>query len=80
MAKKSFGKFIALAAVAGAAAAAVSYYLKYRAFSKELDEDFHDFENGEDDGFEEEEAPKRNYVTLPPKMEEAKEVLKEATG
>ena len=75
MSKKSFGKFLALAAVVGTAAAAVSYFVRYRSFSRELDEDFHDFE-GEDDAFDEEPAPHRNYVTLP-KVEEA---LKEATG
>lgn len=75
--KNSFGKFLALAAVVGTAAAAVSYFIRYKSFSRELDEDFHDFEGEDDDAFEEEQAPRRNYVTLPPKVEE---VLKEATG
>ena len=44
MAKKNFGKFLALAALSGAVAAGVSYFLKYQSFHKELDEDFHDFE------------------------------------
>ena len=61
MAKK-VGKYVALAAVAGAAAAGISYLKKYRSFSKELDEEFHDFEE------EEENVPdstmSRNYVSL----------------
>lgn len=62
MAKKGFGKFVVVAAVAGAAAAGISYLKKYQSFNKELDEDFHDFED--------EEAPvpdstmNRNYVSL----------------
>lgn len=62
MAKKA-GKILALAAVVGAAAAGISYFTKYRSFSKELDEDFRDFE-------EEDETPipdstmNRNYVSL----------------
>ena len=47
--KKKFGKFLALATAAGAVAAGVSYFLKYRSFHKELDQDFHDFENEDDD-------------------------------
>lgn len=67
MAKKQFGKLITLAAIAGAATAAVSYLLKYKSFHKELDEDFHDFE----DEFEEfgeadtsSETATRSYVSL----------------
>ena len=52
MAKKGFGKLVALAAVAGAAAAGISYVLRYKTFHKELEKDFHEFE---DDGAEEEE-------------------------
>ena len=56
MAKKNFGKFLALAALSGAVAAGVSYFLKYQSFHKELDEDFHDFEGEgeqeEDDSFD----------------------------
>ena len=48
MAKKGFGKVLAVATVAGAAAAGISYLKKYRSFNKELEEEFHDFE-GEDD-------------------------------
>ena len=45
MAKKAFGKLAALLTIAGAAAAGISYLTKYRSFNKELDEDFHDFED-----------------------------------
>mgnify|MGYP000837840314 CR=1 FL=1 len=45
MAKKHFGKLLTLAAIVGAAAAGVSYVLQYKSFHKELDEDFHDFED-----------------------------------
>ena len=37
MSKKGFGKLIALTAVAGAAAAGISYFKKYQSFNKELD-------------------------------------------
>ena len=43
--KKHFGKLLTLAAIVGAAAAGVSYVLQYKSFHKELDEDFHDFED-----------------------------------
>ena len=45
MAKKHFGTIITLAAIAGAAAAGITYFLQYKSFHKELDEDFHDFED-----------------------------------
>ena len=66
--KKKFGKFLALATAAGAVAAGVSYFLKYRSFHKELDQDFHDFEHEDDDDFDgslphESEAASRTYVT-----------------
>lgn len=74
MAKKNFGKFLALAAVTGAVAAGVSYFLKYRSFHAELDEDFHDFE-GDEENFDgtlphEGEAAQRNYVPLGEKKED----------
>lgn len=72
MAKKQFGKIAALAALAGAAAG-ITYFLRYKSFHEELEEDFHDFEDDLDefDTKEEEskadrEAPKRNYVSLTP--------------
>lgn len=75
MAKKNLGKFLALTAISTAIAAGVSYFLKYRSFHAELDEDFHDFE-GDDDSFDgslphEGEAPQRNYVPLGEKKEES---------
>ena len=77
--KKKFGKFLALATAAGAVAAGVSYFLKYRSFHKELDQDFHDFEHEDDDDFDgslphESEAASRTYVTLGEKKEETKTV------
>lgn len=67
MAKKGVGKFIALASVAGAAAAGISYLTKYRSFHKELQKDFRDFEE-EDDLFEDDEdvqpVKDRTYVSL----------------
>ena len=81
--KKKFGKFLALATAAGAVAAGVSYFLKYRSFHKELDQDFHDFENEDDDDFDgtlphESEAASRTYVTLGEKKEAVEDVAKEA--
>ena len=80
MAKKNLGKFLALTAISTAIAAGVSYFLKYRSFHAELDEDFHDFE-GDDDTFDgalphEGEAATRNDVPLGEKKEESS--LKEA--
>lgn len=75
MAKKHFGKFIALATVSGVIAAGISYFLKYKSFHDELDEDFHDFEGDEDD-FDgelphESEIASRTYVSLNEKKETA---------
>lgn len=80
MAKKNFGKFLALATITGAVAAGVSYFLKYRSFHAELEEDFHDFEDDDFDGtlpHEGESAP-RNYVSLGEKKEEAMEAVEDA--
>lgn len=81
MAKKKFGKFVALATVSGVIAAGISYFLKYKSFNSELDEDFHDFE-GDDDEFDGElphasETPARTYVTLNEKKEEAADAVEE---
>lgn len=69
MAKKHFGKFFTIAAIAGAAAAGISYFLRYKSFHEELNEDFHDFE----DDFDTTENAKdtsgvaaRSYVSLTP--------------
>ncbi len=82
MSKNKWGKLLVFAAVVGTTAAAVSYYLKYRAFNKELDEDFHDFEGDFEDDEDEEEAnaPERTYVKLSQKTAKAKEAIKGATG
>lgn len=73
MTKKNIGKFLALTAISTAIAAGVSYFLKYRSFHAELDEDFHDFE-GDDDSFDEtaphSEEIHRNYVPIGEKKEE----------
>lgn len=45
--KKNTGLLIALGAVLGAAAAGISYYLKYKSFNDEIDKDFHDYEDEE---------------------------------
>ncbi len=69
MSKKNTGLLIALGAVIGAAAAGISYYLKYKSFNDELDKDFHDYED-EDAVEEVKEEPiscanaKRTYITL----------------
>ena len=63
MAKKGLGKFVMLAAAAGAAAAGISYFRKYHSFNKELDEDFHDFEDEEDTPVPDS-TMTRNYVSL----------------
>ncbi len=82
MAKKKFGKFVALATVSGVIAAGISYFLKYKSFNNELDEDFHDFE-GDDDEFDGElphasETPSRTYVTLNEKKEDVAEAAQAA--
>lgn len=82
MAKNKWGKFLALATAAGAIAAGISYFVKYKTFNKELDEDFHDFEGDEED-FDgslphESETPERTYVTLGEKKAEVSEAVSEA--
>ena len=68
MAKKHTGLLIALGAALGAAAAGLSYYLKYKSFNDEIDKDFHDYE--EDAAEETSMEPisftetNRNYITL----------------
>ncbi len=79
MSKKKTGLIIALGAALGAAAAGISYYLKYRSFHDELDKDFHDYEDDlvpETDNEEvklcpekdnkEAAVPERSYITLDP--------------
>lgn len=43
--KNNTGLLIALGAVIGAAAAGISYYLKYKSFNEEIEKDFHDYED-----------------------------------
>lgn len=61
--KGSFGRFIALATLAGAVAAGISYFTKYRSFHKELEEDFHDFEEDDNDS-PIDSTMSRNYVPI----------------
>ena len=78
MAKKGWGKLVALAAVSGAVAAGVSYVLQYKTYHKELEKDFREFEEDEDselkkDGSEDStfESAKvnRNYISLTSRYE-----------
>ena len=45
--KKHTGLLFVAGAILGAAAAGASYYLKYKSFNKEIDSDFHDYEEDE---------------------------------
>lgn len=63
MAKKA-GKFLAAAAVTGIAVAGISYYKKYKSFNKELDKDFHDFEENNEEEPVPDSTMNRNYVSL----------------
>ena len=83
MAKKSFGKFLALATLSGAVAAGVSYFLKYKSFNKELDKDFHDFEGDDEADFDGSRphascTPERTYVTLGEKKADSAEAVEES--
>lgn len=84
MAKKGLGKFVAFAAIAGAAAAGVSYVLQYKTFHKELEKDFREFEEDEEDSPENEEDPSfdprklnRNYISLASSRDEFKVAAKD---
>lgn len=84
MSKKKFGKFVALATISGVIAAGISYFLKYKSFHDELDEDFHDFE-GDDDEFDgnlphASETPNRTYVTISEKTDEAADLVKDGVN
>ena len=83
MAKKHFGKLLTLAAIVGAAAAGVSYVLQYKSFHKELDEDFHDFEDAGDKEASKTSdtvASERSYVSLNPEKKEAPAETPEETS
>lgn len=86
MAKKGWGKLVALAAVSGAVAAGVSYVLQYKTYHKELEKDFREFEEDEDselkkDGSEDStfESAKvnRNYISLTSSKDEFKVAAKD---
>ncbi|MBQ7797403.1 MAG: hypothetical protein IJ374_12730 [Lachnospiraceae bacterium] len=69
MSKKKTGLLIAFGAVLGAAAAGISYYLKYKSFNDEIDKDFHDYEDDETLEEKEDEAVTctdtgRTYITI----------------
>lgn len=66
-----FGKFITLAAIVGAVAAGISYFTQYKSFHKELEEDFHDFED-DGDGSEVDSTMSRSYVALHADKDELK--------
>ena len=79
MSKNNMGKVLAFLAGAGAAAAAIAYFVRYKAFNKELEKDFHAFEDEElDDGDEEDpledlnNPSHRNYVSLSSSKDEFK--------
>ena len=75
MAKRGngFGKFVALATIAGAVAAGISYFTKYKSFHKELEENFHDFEDdGNDDISKIDSTMNRSYVSLHANKDELK--------
>lgn len=69
MSKKRTGLLIAVGAALGAAAAGISYYLKYKSFNDEIDKDFHDYEEEETEEVVKDEPvscadTKRTYITL----------------
>lgn len=75
--KKGFGKLIAFATIVGAVAAGISYFTKYKSFHKELEEDFHDFEDNDREDVPADQTASRNYVQLNP-GKEAKAAAHEA--
>lgn len=86
MAKKGWGKLVALAAVSGAVAAGVSYVLQYKTYHKELEKDFREFEEDEDseaneasaeDSSFESEKVNRNYISLTSSKDEFKVAAKD---
>lgn len=81
--KSGLGKFIAFATIAGAVAAGISYITKYKSFNKELEEDFHDFEDNDASADDEpvDSTMSRTYVSLNSgKAEEAADAIKEAAA
>ena len=71
MSKKKTGLLIAVGAALGAAAAGISYYLKYKSFNDEIDKDFHDYEEDEISEMTNDEPiscadSNRTYISLDP--------------
>ena len=71
MSKKRTRLLIVLGAALGAAAAWISYFLKYRSFNDELDIDFHDYEENAEETEHDSPVPcqdagNRTYITLDP--------------
>lgn len=72
MSKKKTGMLIALgAALGGAAAAGISYYLKYKSFNDDVDKDFHEYEDEDFSEADEEgsalascDTSNRTYISL----------------
>ena len=90
MARRRLGGLVLLAAVAGAVAAGVSYILQYNSYHKELESEFHEFEDedikkeNEDCLFSTKKTPSRNYVALSSDRDDfviaAKDTAKAAKG
>lgn len=70
MSKKNAGFLVAVGAAIGAAAACMTYYLRYKSFNNELDQDFHDYEDEDEneDEFDYEtdssDTSSRNYIPI----------------
>jgi len=82
MSKKNTGLFVALGAIAGAAAAGLTYYLKYKSFNKDIEDDFHEYEDDEDmDGVDSDlsscDSANRTYITLNKSCECTEEAVEE---
>lgn len=76
-----FGKLVVFATIAGAVAAGISYFTKYKSFHKELEEDFHDFEDdGNDDISRIDSTMNRNYVSLHADRDEFKVAASDMAG
>lgn len=82
MSKKGFGQIFAIATLGGLVAAGISYVLQYKSFHKELEEEFHHFE--EEEPIKDTVVPDRKYVALNAKKDEfvvaAKETANVAMG
>lgn len=85
MAKRGIGGLFVFAAIAGAVAAGVSYLLQYNAYHKELESEFHEFEDEDEEAaFKSKKEPSRNYVALSSDKDDfivaAKDTAKAAKG